>query len=54
MSDIEKIPELLGKLSEVVTVMDESKAEDAAMFANVIGLAHAESANIFRACLAFH
>lgn len=30
MSDIEKIPELLTKLSEVVTVMDESKAEDTA------------------------
>jgi len=30
MSDIEKIPELLTKLSEVVNVMDESKAEDAA------------------------
>jgi len=33
MSDIEKIPELLTKLSEVVQVMDESKAEDTARWA---------------------
>jgi HK97 family phage major capsid protein len=30
MNDIDKIPELLGKLSEVVDVMDASKAEDTA------------------------
>lgn len=33
MSDIDKIPELLTKLSEVVQVMDESKTEDAARWA---------------------
>jgi HK97 family phage major capsid protein len=46
MSDIEKMPELLTKLSEVVQVMDESKAEDAARWEAAQAEAKAMAAEI--------